>query len=85
MDFIYPCNICIVNACCTIHCIEHFRFINRIICLFPDEMTKEQIEEYYESTPIKVKKTINEFIKDGKLYSFPDDWESPVARYVELK
>lgn len=84
MDFTYPCTTCIVNACCTVCCIKHFKYINKIVDVFPTKMTLEQIEAYYKSTPDEVKKTVSNFIKYNKHYSFPIDWKSNVPRYVKI-
>lgn len=82
MDFIYPCKICIVNACCRIYCIEHFKFMNKIINGFPNKMSREQIEAYYESTPMAVKSMISGLIKNGELYSFSEEWKSELPQYI---
>jgi len=52
---------------------------------FPDSMSMEEIDQYYDTTPMEAKKVIDEFRKQGKLYSFPDNWESSVPRFVPTK
>lgn len=70
MDFTYPCKTCIVNACCRVYCIEYYKYINKIVRLFPNKMTRDQIEEYYESTPVEAKNKINVFKRLNKQYLF---------------
>lgn len=67
-------------ACCSIYCIEHFKFINWIADEMP-LMTADQLKEYRESTPIHIKHKINEFYNDDTRYAFADTWESNIPRY----
>ncbi len=86
MKFTYPCTTCIVNACCRIYCTEHFAFMNKIIRKFPDKMSREQIEEYYKSTPIEVKHKIGELIKDNKHYHlYAVERKSHIPRHIKVK
>ena len=80
MEHTYPCKICLVVACCSIYCIEHFKYINRIADEMP-LMTADQIKEYRESVPIYIKRKITEFNIDGTRYAFADTWESGVPKY----
>ena len=85
MKYLYPCSYCLVTACCTTYCIEHFKYINKITIDFPDKMTVEEIDQYYDTTPMEAKKVIDVFRKECKIYSFPDNYESSIPRFVPTK
>lgn len=84
MEHTYPCKICLVVACCSIYCIEHFKFINRIADEMP-LMTADQIKEYKESVPVYVERKITEFYYKGARYAFPNDWNpgTHISRVVK--
>lgn len=68
----YPCNNCIVKACCQKKCVLHFQFVNYTA----DHMGKMTADELYEfriNTPIEVRRVVEQFWKNKTRYRFSRD------------
>jgi len=65
MKLSQPCNICIVQSCCTIYCNEYFEFANKIIDLLP-KMSGEQRNKFRKSNPHNMRSLLNEMSEDDR-------------------
>lgn len=70
----YPCNICIVQSCCSIQCLEYFTFINYISDNICSTMTADEIHEYRMNTPIEIRKRVDFCIQLNTRYAKAARW-----------
>lgn len=79
--YIFPCSDkCIVSAACKLYCYKVFNYMNFIA----DEiylMTADQIETYRKTTPLSIRRKVQEFYTYNKRLAHPDtatvsrDWK----------
>jgi len=65
----YPCNLCIVLACCSIQCKNYYQFINQMA----DDlllMTADEIHKFRTTTPFIVQKIVEVFLKTNTRYAY---------------
>lgn len=64
----YPCNNCIVKACCKDKCILHYQFCNKVANNM-GIMTADEIHEFGLKTPLDVKKDIEQLWETKTRYT----------------
>ena len=65
----YPCNECIVLACCSIYCENWFLFINKMADEVPS-MTADEIYKLITITPKIVREVVEYFMKSDSRYAY---------------
>lgn len=68
----YPCNTCIVKACCQHKCLEYYQFINHIADNLPT-MTTAEIHEFRIKTPLNARKAAEQLWESKTRYIFPEN------------
>ena len=66
----YPCNICIVKACCKCKCELYYQFCNDMANNI-GTMTADEIHEFRINTPLNVRRLVERFWKNQTRYAFP--------------
>ena len=70
----YPCNICIVQACCSVFCLDYFTFINYISDNIYSTMTADEINYYRMNTPLEIRRRVEICIKSNIRYAKAATW-----------
>ena len=66
----FPCNLCLVNASCTIHCVRVFRYMN-YIADHMGIMTADEIHVYRHVVPNNVRQKIKGMLGSNSRLAHP--------------
>ena len=68
----YPCEECLVKACCHLYCDDYYMFINykadRLMA-----MSIKELQEFRKTLPAEVKQKIEHFVGNNKRYEIARD------------